>query len=165
MFYEGGGIINGIQSYLLSIFAGAVICTIVTKLVGEKGTLGALTKLMSGIFLAVMLIRPLASIDLSGVTQWAIGYDEAAAEAVAEGQSRTRKAVAEIITQRTRTYILDKAQALNTALEVEVTLSDDEIPIPIKVRLSGKASPYAKGQLQQIITEELGIEKENQIWT
>jgi hypothetical protein len=60
---------------------------------------------------------------------------------------------------------LDKAQALNTALEVEVTLSDDEIPIPVKVRLSGKVSPYAKGRLQQIISEELGIERENQIWT
>ena len=65
----------------------------------------------------------------------------------------------EIIKQRTQAYILDKAQALNTVLEVEVTLSDDDIPVPLKVRLKGKISPYAKGRLQATIAEDLGIEK------
>ena len=54
---------------------------------------------------------------------------------------------------------------LDKLIETRQRIPNCEIPIPIKVRLSGKASPYAKGQLQQIITEELGIEKENQIWT
>ena len=165
MFYEGGGRIETVRTYLLAIFAAAVICAIVTKLVGEKGTLGALTKLIAGVFLVFTLIRPLASVDLSGVTQWAQGYDDEATRAVEEGQAQTRKALAKLISQRTQAYILDKAQALNTALEVEVTLSDDEIPVPVKVKLSGKVSPYVKGRLQQIITENLGIEKENQIWT
>ena len=141
-----------------------MICAIVTKLMGGKGSLGALTKLITGVFLLFTLIRPLYSLDLLGAAQWWQGYDEQAAQAVAQGKEQARKSMAELITQRTQAYILDKAQALNTALEVEVTLSDDEIPVPVKVRLKGKVSPYAKGRLQQIVTEELGIEKENQIW-
>lgn len=136
-----------------------------TRLMGEKGSLAALTKLICGLFLAFTLIQPLASLNLSGITDWTVQYEMDAERAVAEGESRTRKALNELIKQRTRSYILDKAQALNAVLEVEVTLSDDDIPVPVKVRLSGKVSPYAKGRLQSIMTEELGIEKENQVWT
>lgn len=127
--------------------------------------MGVLTKLIAGLVMTVTLVRPLVTVRLTDLTQWSHEFDSDAARAVALGQTQTRKALVEFIIQRTQAYILDKAQALNTALEVEVTLSDDEIPIPVKVCLSGKVSPYAKGRLQQIISEELGIERENQIWT
>ena len=149
----------------MGLLGAALVCGIVYRLVGEKGTLATLTKLICGLFLAFMLIRPVAELDLSALTDWAVRYEDQATLVVEDGQSRTRKALAGLITQQTQAYILDKAQALDTVLEVEVTLSDDDIPIPVKVRLSGKVSPYAKGRLQTIITEDLGIEKENQVWT
>ena len=93
------------------------------------------------------------------------GYNDLVTDAVAEGEQQTKTALARLIKQRTCAYILDKAQALNVALEVEVTLSDDDIPVPEAVRLKGKVSPYAKGRLQTIIAEDLGIEKERQTWT
>lgn len=141
------------------------MCGIVIRLVGDKGTNATLTKLIAGLFLVFTMIQPLVSLDFSGLTDWTDQYSADASAAVAAGGQITRKALSELIKQRTETYILDKAQALNMVLEVEVTLSDDDIPIPVKVRLNGKASPYAKGRLQAIITEDLGIEKENQIWT
>ena len=73
--------------------------------------------------------------------------------------------LAQFIKERTQSYILDKAQSLNAVLDVEVTLSDDEIPVPVKVCITGKVSPYARGRLENLIIEDLGIEKENQIWT
>ena len=163
--YEGGGLIDGVRGYLLSVLAAALICAIATRLMGEKGTLATLTRLIAGLFRAFVFIRPVAGLDLSGLTDWSVRFDAEAEEAVAAGQSQTRKALAQLIKEQTQAYILDKAQALEAVLEVEVTLSDDDIPVPVKVRLSGKASPYAKGRLQSIITEDLGIEKENQIWT
>ena len=165
LLYEGGGGIEQIRSYLLGLLAAAIICAIVTAIMGEKGPNATLTKLITGLFLAFTLIKPVVSVDLSGLINWTNRYDDIASDAVAAGESQNRKALSELIKQRTRSYILDKAQALNTALEVEVTLSDDEIPIPVKVRLAGKVSPYAKGRLQAMLEEELGIEKENQIWT
>lgn len=165
VFYEGGGRIEQIRNYLLGILAAAMICAIVTAIMGEKGPNVTLTKLIAGIFLAFTLIKPVVSMDLSGIIHWTDGYGDIAAKAVAAGESQTRKALGELIKQRTGAYILDKAQALNTALEVEVTLSDDDIPVPVAVRIKGKVSPYAKGRLQSIITEDLGIEKENQTWT
>ena len=77
----------------------------------------------------------------------------------------TKEAIAAGIKSRTQAYILDKAMALELQLQVEVVLSEDEIPVPEEVRLAGKASPYAKARLQQIIKEDLGIDKEHLIWT
>ena len=165
LLYEGGGGIENLRTYLLSILSAALITAFINKLMGEKGTLSALTKLIGGLFLTFTLIGPVANINLSGFTNWTQDYQRDAQKMVTEGQSQTKNALAQLISQRTQAYILDKAQALNTALEVEVTLSDDEIPIPVKVRLAGKVSPYAKGRLQAMLEEELGIEKENQIWT
>lgn len=165
MLYDGGGGIEGIKSYLLGVFAAAIICAIVTRLMGDKGTHGAIAKLIAGLFLAFTVIHPVASVDLSGLTDWADGYSDDASEAVAAGESQMKSALAAGIKSRTEAYILDKAAALNVELKVEVTLSDDDIPVPTDISLFGKVSPYAKARLQAIISEDLGIEKERQTWT
>ena len=165
LLYEGGGDIEDIRSYLLSLLAAAMICAIVNRLIGDKGVSAVLTKLITGLFLAFMLVRPVVDLDLTGLADITIRYETNALRAVEEGENRTRNALTQFITQQTQAYILDKAQALDADLKVEVTLSDDDIPVPVKVRLSGKASPYAKGRLQAIISEDLGIVKENQVWT
>ena len=165
MFYEGCDGIEQIRIDLFGILAAALICAIVTAIMGEKGANAALTKLITGLFLAFTLIKPAISFDFIEFTHLPHGYNDLVTDAVAEGEQQTKTALARLIKQRTCAYILDKAQALNVALEVEVTLSDDDIPVPEAVRLKGKVSPYAKGRLQTIIAEDLGIEKERQTWT
>lgn len=142
-----------------------MICALVTSWMGDKGANATLIKLVAGLFLAFTLIKPLVSLDLSGIISLTDKYQDIASDAVQMGESQTRNALSKFIKQRTEAYILDKAQALNTVLEVEVTLSDDDIPVPVAVNVKGKVSPYAKGQLQSMITEDIGIEKEKQTWT
>lgn len=165
MFYEGGERIESIKDYLLAIFAAAILCAIMTRLMGDKGTHGAIAKLIAGLFLAFTVIHPVASLDLSGFSDWTGDFSDAGAEAAAAGESQMKKAIASGIKSRSEAYILGKAKALNVELKVEVTLSDDDIPVPCDISLSGKVSPYAKARLQAIITEDLGIEKERQTWT
>ena len=62
-------------------------------------------------------------------------------------------------------YILEIAGQLSASVTVEVSVGGDSIPVPQSVRLDGAVTPYAKSRLQTIISEELGISKENQIWT
>ena len=68
------------------------------------------------------------------------------------------------IKQRTESYILEKARSLGTEVTVEVTLSTEEMPVPIGVTLTGSISPYAKEQLAQMMEQELGINRKEQIW-
>ena len=81
------------------------------------------------------------------------------------GENAAREAMAERISQQTKAYILDKAQALEASLTVEVILDDAGIPTPCGVRISGKVSPYAKGVLSDYMEKELGIPREEQRWT
>lgn len=154
-----------IKTYLLGLVGAAVICGIVTRLVGEKGTQGAMVKLIAGLFLTFTVIRPLSDIRLDSLTDFADIYADAGAQAAASGECMTKDALRASIKAQTEAYILDKAAGLALSLEVEVTLSDDAIPLPASVRLSGKTSPYAKLRLQTIIAQDLGIDKEHQVWT
>lgn len=152
------------KAYLLSVVAAAIISAIVTKLLGSKGTQGAVGKLVAGLFLAFTIILPLRSVEIGKLGSFADVYSQQAQAAVEVGKLQTRQALQAGIKESCEAYILDKAQGWNAHLEVEVTVSDDDIPMPVSVQLSGNVSPNAKSQLTRIITEDLGIPKEDQKW-
>lgn len=155
---------EAVKTYLLSVTAAAVICGIVKALLGDKGTLGAVGKLLTGIFLAMTVIRPLVSLELEDLSDFWEDISLDASAAVTEGENASAQALRERIKTETESYILDKAASFAVQLTVEVTLSDEDIPVPSAVRLTGNVSPYAKLQLQQTISEDLGIPEEAQTW-
>lgn len=150
---------------MLGVFAVSMICGIISRMINKNSTYGAMVKLICGVFLLLALFSPLGSISLNGLTEDYSDFQVNAQLAVEEGKRQSAQALSQLIKERTEAYILTKAQGLNMELQVEVTLSDQEIPVPVKVKLAGNASPYGKGRLETIILEDLGIEKENQIWT
>ena len=149
---------------MLGIVAAALVCALVTRLVKDKGAAGASVKLITGLFMVFTVVSPVSGLSLSGIDIWSGEFSDTAALIAAEGERYSAEAVATVIKTRTEAYILDKALALELQLQVEVVLSEDDIPVPAMVRISGKASPYARARLQQIIEEDLQIDKENQIW-
>lgn len=156
---------EAVRQYLLSVTAAALVCGIAQRLLGKKGTAAGVGKMLTGLFLAFTVISPFTELRLGDLTDFTAGFEAEAADAAAAGQSSTRKALAESIINRTQTYILEKAKGLNLELSVEVKVSEADIPLPVEVRLSGSAAPYAKQRLQTIIEDDLGIPKENQLWT
>ena len=152
------------KGYLISVVAAAMICGIIQKLLGEKGTIGLMGKLLCGVFLALTLIAPLRSVKLQDPDSFAHAYAQDAKMLTLEGEEYAQDALAASIKQRTEAYILDKAAGMDVALTVEVTLDESQIPVPLSVRITGAVSPYAKQRLTTIIQEELGIDKEHQIW-
>lgn len=152
------------KQYLLSVVSAAIISGMVTKLLGSKGTQGAIGKLVAGLFLAFTIISPLRTVRIGELTGFAAPYSAAAQYAVEEGKNQTAEALRTGIKQACEAYIFDKAQSWNAELEVEVTVSREEVPAPTGIRLSGHVSPGAKAKLTAIITEDLGIPKEAQKW-
>ncbi len=154
---------EGIREYLFGVIAAAILCAIVTQLSGRDSLVKTPIKLISGVFLILVLVCPIfqsripTNITFSGVSQEAEQITAAAADS-------TRESMAAIIKERVETYILDKAKLQGAQLSVEVTLSEDTIPEPIGVSLSGEISPYSKKLLSQTIENDLGISAEAQIW-
>ena len=83
---------------------------------------------------------------------------------IASGQQMAREQETQIISRQTQSYILDKAQALGAMIEAEVGLSDERPFVPVSVTIKGNLSPYARQVLENIIQNDLGIRKEDQLW-
>lgn len=122
-------------------------------------------QLICGLFLAVTLIKPLEKLPFhSDHTLWdSIRHD--AEDLTKEADDQSYSSLAAIIKEETEAYILDKAQPYCDEIWIEVILTDGNPPIPQKVYLTANTSIYGKFRIEQILTEDLGITKENQIWT
>lgn len=153
---------DAVREYLLSVTASAIICGIVTRLTASKGTISSIVKLLAGVFLAVVVIKPVINLQVAEFQRYTDGISQRADAVVSMGQEMAAQEMEAIIISRTQAYILDKADELGAALEVEVQLNGG---IPARVFLAGAVSPNAKAQLSAWIENDLGIPLEAQEWT
>lgn len=156
---------ESIRQYVISVTAAAILCGILKSVLPGKDAMAGMLRLITGIFLAFTVIKPLAQVELADLPVLSSDYLSEAQAASADGEKIASDAMAAIIKQQAEAYILDKARSMNLRLTVTVTVSDDTLPTPVGVRLSGAVSPYARSCLERVIEEDLGIAKENQIWT
>lgn len=153
-----------IRTYILSVTAAALLCAIAGAVLGNKGTIAGILKLISGVVMACVVIQPLGEKITLNMKDYIHMLEVQASYAAQTGLDASKEELEERITQQTRTYILDKAAELDVELCVEVLLDDSNIPVPVGVILYGDASPYAKNTLQDMIRDELGIPMEAQVW-
>ena len=83
--------------------------------------------------------------------------------AAVEGENLAQKEYSAIIKAETEAYILDKARSYGQELTVEVTLSNEDPPVPEGVCIQGSISPYAKSMLKKCLKEDLMIREEDQL--
>ncbi len=164
LFYEGDDIVESIKTYLLSVSVAAMICALAGRFLGKNGA-SAVSKMVTGLFLILTVLHPLTGIGSTILDDISFEMEYEMTHAVQQGEEETTKALARIIKEKTATYILQKAQTLRAEITVEVEVTDDPVPIPKIIFIHGKIAPYAKQQLEAIMVQELGISKENQIWT
>ena len=156
---------DAIYEYVLSVTGAAMVCAVVARLLEGKGSAAVIGRILTGIFMAVTVIGPITQIHLSDANDLLPHLSADAQAAVAEGKETAQDALVKSISKQLEAYILDKAAKLGVKLTVRVELSEDTIPIPVRVHLKGQVSPYAKSKLQSILRDELGLDKEKQIWT
>lgn len=155
---------DGIRSYLLQVISSALICGILIRLMGKKGLLTEAAKLLAGVYMTITVLSPWVNIRL-GSLQDITGNISIDAQAAAQvGKNSAKETISEIIKERTRTYILDKATSLGVTISVDVMLNEDTVPYPTAVTLTGRVSPYAKSILTAYIVDNFGISSEDQTW-
>ena len=156
---------GNIRDYLIGIMGAAMICGVATMLLGNKGTIGVVVKLMSGILMILAVAGPWAGITFDDFFGWTDEILADGSSAVSDAEISAQEAYREGIKERVVSYVLEKAAHLECDLDVEVTLSQDTLAQPVTITLAGNVSPYAKSVLATMIAEELGISREEQIWT
>lgn len=155
---------ESLKAYILSVVSAALLAGIAREILGKKSGTGVLVYLISGLLLAAVVMKPLASLDFADISYHMPLSDISAEDLIADGKRQSVQQKNVIIKQVTESYILDKAKEYHADIQAEVTLSDGDIPVPEYVCIRGAVSPYTKMQLTNYIQDELGIPEVNQKW-
>ena len=153
---------NDLKRYLLGIICAVLICGIFHALT-KKSAFSMIIKLATGIFLLITVVAPFKGFDFHSID--IIPDVRLEADSVThQAQSQAQSTFAGIIKDRTCAYILDKAEKLGLAIDVEVMLNDAAMPVPEQVTIKGNVSPYDKAKLMKIIADDLGVPEDAQLW-
>ena len=156
---------EGLTQYIISIVVVGILSALLLHLVSKKSVSGKLLKMMCGIFMLFTLVSPLTRFSMR---EYIAFFDDIRWDALnitAKGETYGQDLLRQSIKEKTEAYILDKAMLLGADIHVSVSCNTTDFPKPAYVELSGNVSPYVKGKLQQIISKDIGIPEDNQIWT
>lgn len=154
---------RSIAEYIICVSAAAFVCGILNSLM-LKGPSREILKLVSGLFLAFCVIRPISQIRIPELQGIGESWYASGAEFALEGEALALESLSESISAQLEAYILDKASQLDLSLTVDVVLEEGESCLPKSVMLWGEAPLYAKHRLTQQITEALGLSEEDVHW-
>jgi len=141
-----------------------MLCGITGSLIGEKSSFARLHRMLCGLFLSILVIAPVTKVNIGDISWFAQDILQEGEQAARDGEISYEQTLRQIITDETRAYIMDKARSYGAEIQVEVTLSRGDPPVPESCTISGDLSPYVKQQLKKMLIADLDIPEENQIW-
>ena len=150
--------------YILGVGLAALLVGILAEFSDEKSSIGMLTRMVCGLFLAFTVITPLADLNFDILESFAQNDVQIVQPVVSAGTALAEETMAQIIKQEVTAYILDKASSLGCIVDAEVTVGEGLYPVPESVCITGDISPQKQIELETYLEKDLGIAKENQQW-
>ena len=155
---------ENINGYILSVVAAATLCACISLLPVKGSGSGKMIAAICGVYMVFVMIAPLKNFDFSLYGDYFSGLNDMVQDAVPDGKNSANDSLSAIITEKTKSYILDKAATLGADITVEISLDSSSPPSPSRITIKGAVSPYVKRMLTQYITQQLGIPEEAQTW-
>ena len=146
--------------------AGAALVCAAASVLAPKGCVKGVLKLLCGIVLLLVVLKPLTKFDSAQLSLAMTDYRARAAEIAGDAQETQNALDRRFIEQKFSAYILDKAKALGLSgitAEVKVKWGED-CWYPYAAKLTGAPPLREKTLLENEIEAELGIPKERQYW-
>lgn len=149
------------RAWLLGIVLTSLAGGLARQL-APQGREQAAVRLVSGLLLALAILRPLAGWQWEDLDWSAEEMERRTEEMAASYRKNQRDALSAIIEEKTEAYIWGKANRLGLSCTAEVTAEAGEsgIPLPASAVIRG---PYSE-VLARCIEEEVGIPAEKLIW-
>lgn len=153
------------KQYIISVTAAAVVGCIAISICDKKSTISAVVKLIVGVIMTLTILKPMIEFKIEDISDYISSVNISATDFAQKGSAWADSEAAAIIMEQCEAYILDKASSAGVQIDVKVTVCDQPPFIPATAVVTGNISPYAKTQLSEMIEKDIGISKENQIWT
>ena len=152
---------DSIRDYLLSVSFAALICTLTVTLAGEKSFASKMVKLLSGVFLATVVLKAVVEFPVADRKAFESNILEKSYDAVEEGERYARDSFDAMAASSAQRIIQEEAEKLGCLLDVTVFWESDS---PKEIQFRGPVSPYAKSRITQWIAENMELSGEALIW-
>lgn len=162
LFYAGGGIMEHLRTYILSVVAAALLCALSIRLMGKNAAGFAVVRMVCGVIMAAVILQPFGKLRMPNLSAYFSDLEKQVRSVVSMGTDKSLNEISSRIQHQTQAYLQNKAQELGAELQIQVTLN--ERFVPEAVILSGTISPGAKAILSEVITKDLGVGEEGQFW-
>lgn len=153
---------RSIPLYIFSLIIASIICGILSALT-DKSFARKQIRMICGFALVITVFIPRSYADFKDIFYSSFPAIDDAYVLADTGEEKAREAAADIIIQKSEAYILDKAALLNADISVSITLDSDNLPH--MANISGDVMPAVQRELERIFEYDLGITKENLLWT
>ena len=153
------------MTFLRSWLLGVVACAVLVSLAGQLtdgGTMKKIVRFAGGMLLMLTMLRPLLGLDLAVLDVDLASYREAVSQLELELAQRQEDALSARRAAETGAYIEAQADELGLSVRAAVRTEEvDGVPLPVSVTLCGEEN----AALADCIERELGIAKEDQLWS
>ena len=153
-----------IRTWILSVTVAALVIAVAEALMPE-GNVKNVGKLTGGLILILGILQPLVTMDYEDLYD-IVNTIPAGASYRSELELQANAPLKRIIEAELASYIVDKGAELGADCRAEVTCQTGEggVPIPTRVTVTGNLAPGQKEALSRYVGEELGIDREYQIY-
>lgn len=155
---------SALGQYVYTVIIGALLISILLSFISDKGAISSSIKIVAGVFIAFIVISPVAKIRLNNMDIDLSFLENDASLIIAAARNETKENISKVISERIDAYILDRASSMGAKVTTEITFQHDDEYHPESITISGAVSPYVKNRLSTIIADDLGIPEERQIW-
>lgn len=148
------------KEYILSVLGCILFFVIISQIVQDL-RYKKLIHIVCSLFLTIVILKPLTSVELYDTVKFdPVKFSPAVY--LDTGKQAARNAQEECIKEACESYIASKANEFGLEITSEVFLNEDLIPY--FAQINSCDSLEAKSRLEELLEEDLGITKENQVW-
>lgn len=156
---------GAVRGWLLAVITVSLLCAVADALM-PAGAVKRVGRLVCGLVLMGAILSPIARLDVEGSQRWLDNYLSSVRSREAELEDTVNSQMKLIIEREYAAYILDKAAqlGLECTVRVECELSEDGLYLPLRTEVAGLRTAGAQEKLIRIISEDLGVPAQSQIY-
>lgn len=152
-----------IKEYIFTVIAVSIIVSLVKSLSQFSG-IGKQIRFLCGLILTMTFLQPLLRLSIPDLSEFRLPSASYDANPIIAGQVYFEESVSEIIKEQTESYILSKAAELGAMITVTIQMDWNNPPVPYSVYIGGEYTHEQKMTLTNMISNDIRITQENQIW-
>lgn len=156
---------GAVKGWLLAVISVSLLCAVADALM-PPGAVKRVGRLVCGLVLMGAVLSPIASLDVEGGQRWLDNWLASVQSREAELEETVNGQMKGIIEREYAAYIVDKAAELGWACtaRVECRLSGEGLYLPVRTEVTGPQTAGVQSRLIRIISEDLGVPREAQIY-